>query len=133
SAAPSATTPTRRRSSTPPPTASGTSPPAVQPPRSAAHCSHPAGLRTQRPTPPPIPPARQLPTPAARDDQEQRHRRPAHRGRRIAAGRDPEPTTAIIDSQSVKAAETVGKPGRPGPRRSQAVAVEPAESIPLGQ
>ena len=31
---------------------------------------------------------------------------------RIAAGRDPEPTAAIIDSQSVKAAETVGKPSR---------------------
>ena len=31
---------------------------------------------------------------------------------RIAAGRSPEPTAAIIDSQSVKAAETVGKPSR---------------------
>jgi transposase len=31
---------------------------------------------------------------------------------RIAAGRDPGPIAAIIDSQSVKAAETVGKPGR---------------------
>ena len=31
---------------------------------------------------------------------------------RIAAGRDPEPTAAIIDSQSVRAAETVGKPSR---------------------
>ena len=31
---------------------------------------------------------------------------------RIAAGRDPEPTAAIIDSQSVRAAETAGKPGR---------------------
>ncbi len=31
---------------------------------------------------------------------------------RIAAGRAPEPTAAIIDSQSVKAAETVGKPSR---------------------
>ena len=30
----------------------------------------------------------------------------------IAAGRDPEPTAAIIDSQSVRAAETVGKPSR---------------------
>jgi transposase len=29
---------------------------------------------------------------------------------RIAAGRDPGPTAAIIDSQSVKAAETVGSP-----------------------
>ena len=28
---------------------------------------------------------------------------------RIAAGRKPEPTAAVIDSQSVKAAETVGK------------------------
>jgi transposase len=31
---------------------------------------------------------------------------------RIAAGRSPEPTAAIIDSQSVKATETVGKPSR---------------------
>ena len=31
---------------------------------------------------------------------------------RIAAGRKPEPTAAIIDSQSVKAAETVARPGR---------------------
>jgi transposase len=31
---------------------------------------------------------------------------------RIAAGRKPEPTAAIIDSQSVKAAETVAGPGR---------------------
>jgi transposase len=31
---------------------------------------------------------------------------------RIAAGRKPDPTAAVIDSQSVKAAETVGKPGR---------------------
>ena len=31
---------------------------------------------------------------------------------RIAAGRTPEPTAAVIDSQSVKAAETVAKPGR---------------------
>ena len=31
---------------------------------------------------------------------------------RIAAGRKPEPTAAVIDSQSVKAAETVAKPGR---------------------
>ncbi len=31
---------------------------------------------------------------------------------RIAAGRDPGPTAAIIDSQSVKAAETAGKPSR---------------------
>jgi transposase len=31
---------------------------------------------------------------------------------RIAAARDPEPTAAIIDSQSVKAAGTVGKPSR---------------------
>lgn len=31
---------------------------------------------------------------------------------RIAAGRSPEPTAAIIDSQSVKAAETVGKASR---------------------
>ncbi len=31
---------------------------------------------------------------------------------RIAAGRKPEPTAAVIDSQSVKAAETVGKAGR---------------------
>jgi transposase len=31
---------------------------------------------------------------------------------RIAAGRAPEPTAAVIDSQSVKAAETVGKPSR---------------------
>jgi transposase len=31
---------------------------------------------------------------------------------RIAAGRSPQPTAAIIDSQSVKAAETVGKPSR---------------------
>jgi transposase len=31
---------------------------------------------------------------------------------RIAAGRDPEPTAAIIDSQSVRAAETVGKGSR---------------------
>ena len=31
---------------------------------------------------------------------------------RIAAGRDPEPTAAIIDSQSVKAAETVAKGSR---------------------
>ena len=31
---------------------------------------------------------------------------------RIAVGRKPEPTAAIIDSQSVKAAETVARPGR---------------------
>src|SRR5437762_5738898 len=31
---------------------------------------------------------------------------------RIAARRRPEPTAAVIDSQSVKAAETVGKPSR---------------------
>jgi transposase len=31
---------------------------------------------------------------------------------RIAAGRNPEPTAAVIDSQAVKAAETVAKPGR---------------------
>ena len=31
---------------------------------------------------------------------------------RIAAGRKPEPTAAVIDSQSVKAAETVGKGSR---------------------
>jgi transposase len=31
---------------------------------------------------------------------------------RIAAGRTPEPTAAVIDSQSVKAAETVARPGR---------------------
>src|SRR4029077_19646967 len=31
---------------------------------------------------------------------------------RIAAGRDPDPTAAIIDSQSVRAAETVGKDSR---------------------
>ena len=31
---------------------------------------------------------------------------------RIAAGRKPEPTAAVIDSQSVKAAETVAGPGR---------------------
>ena len=31
---------------------------------------------------------------------------------RIAAGRRPEPTAAVIDSQSVKAAETVGKASR---------------------
>jgi transposase len=31
---------------------------------------------------------------------------------RVAAGRKPEPTAAIIDSQSVKAAETVGKASR---------------------
>jgi transposase len=31
---------------------------------------------------------------------------------RIAAGRKPEPTAAVIDSQSVKAAETVGKASR---------------------
>ena len=31
---------------------------------------------------------------------------------RIAAGRRPEPTAAVIDSQSVKAAETVGKDSR---------------------
>ena len=31
---------------------------------------------------------------------------------RIAAGRTPEPTAAVIDSQSVKAAETVAKPSR---------------------
>ncbi len=31
---------------------------------------------------------------------------------RIAAGRDPGPTAAVIDSQSVRAAETVGKPSR---------------------
>lgn len=31
---------------------------------------------------------------------------------RIAAARDPEPTAAIIDSQSVRAAETVGKGSR---------------------
>ena len=31
---------------------------------------------------------------------------------RVAAGRRPEPTAAIIDSQSVKAAETVSKDSR---------------------
>jgi hypothetical protein len=31
---------------------------------------------------------------------------------RIAVGRKPEPTAAVIDSQSVKAAETVAKSGR---------------------
>ena len=31
---------------------------------------------------------------------------------RTAAGRDPEPTAAIIDAQSARAAETVGKPSR---------------------
>jgi putative transposase len=31
---------------------------------------------------------------------------------RIRAGRNPAPSAAVIDSQSVKAAETVGKPGR---------------------
>ena len=31
---------------------------------------------------------------------------------RIAAGRTPAPSAAVIDSQSVKAAETVGKPSR---------------------
>jgi len=31
---------------------------------------------------------------------------------RIVAGRKPEPTAAVIDSQSVKAAETVARPGR---------------------
>ena len=31
---------------------------------------------------------------------------------RVAASREPEPTAAVIDSQSVKAAETVGKPSR---------------------
>jgi transposase len=31
---------------------------------------------------------------------------------RIAAGRKPEPAAAIIDSRSVKAAETVARPGR---------------------
>jgi len=31
---------------------------------------------------------------------------------RIAAGRDPGPTAAIIDSQPVRAAETAGKPSR---------------------
>jgi len=46
---------------------------------------------------------------------------------RIAAGRKPEPSAAIIDSQSVKAAETVAKGSRgfdagnhAGPRRSTA-------------
>src|ERR1039457_5196447 len=58
-----------------------------------------AGL-TQRRNPPPIPPARQLPTPAARDDHEQRHRRPAHRGRRIAAGRDPRSEGKTSELQS---------------------------------
>ena len=85
---------------------------------------------------------------------------------RIAAGRRPEPTAAIIDSQSVKAAETVSKAQprlrcgqedqwpqaahrrghhraaadraghrrrRPGPRRSQAAAVEPAQGVPHRQ
>jgi hypothetical protein len=31
---------------------------------------------------------------------------------RVAAGRMPEPTAVVIDSQSVKAAETVGKDSR---------------------
>ena len=31
---------------------------------------------------------------------------------RVAAGRDPEPTAAVVDSQSVKAAETVSKDSR---------------------
>ena len=37
---------------------------------------------------------------------------------RIAAGRKPEPTAAIIDSQSVKAAED-RRPGQPRLRRGQ--------------
>ena len=34
---------------------------------------------------------------------------------RIAAGRKPQPTVAVIDSQSVKAAEEVARPSRPRP------------------
>jgi hypothetical protein len=37
---------------------------------------------------------------------------PPPRRRRIAAGREPEPTAAVIDSQSVKASETVAAASR---------------------
>ena len=83
---------------------------------------------------------------------------------RLAAGRSPAPTAAIIDSQSVKGSEMVARTGRgydagkkingrkrhiavdtggllltvlvtaavrPGPRRREAAAVEPAPRVPL--
>ena len=85
---------------------------------------------------------------------------------RLAAGRHRLPTAAIIDSQSVKAAEEVARPGRgydagkkingrkrhiavdvhraaadraghrrqrPGPRRRETAAVEPAQGLSLGE